>query len=278
MSRIEQSLEKATAMRQGRKEIDMSRKDLPNKGFRSKIMEIHADNQYLVTIKDPKSIISEEYKILKSVVKRLTSQDGFNNVIMITSAGGNEGKSLTALNLAISLAQEYDTTALVMDADLRKPSLSSYLNIGLRKGWTDYLKDNVDLHSVMIRTNIGNLRYLPAGRSLANPVECFSSEKMKDLINELKHHYSDRYIIIDAPPVLPFAETRLIGRMADAVIFVVSEGSSTLEDVEESVEALKDANILGIVYNKSHSVRTKGYARSYYTRNIGENGKREKGA
>ena len=277
MSRIEESLEKATAMRQDSKRVYVRDKNLPNKGFRTKITEINTDNPYLVTLQDPESIISEEYKILKSVVKRMTSQDGFNNVIMVTSSNGNEGKSLTALNLAISLSQEYDTTALIMEADLRKPSLSNYLNIDTKEGWTDYLEDNIDLHSVIVRTNINELRYLPAGNSIANPVECFSSERMKDLISELKHYYDDRFIIIDAPPVLPFAETRLIGRIADAIIFVVGERASSPEEIEESFDALKGANILGIVYNNSSTEKKRGIERYYNTSNNGENGNQGQG-
>ncbi len=273
MSRIEQSLEKATAMRK-EKEVRNVRELLQeDKGTCSEITKIHTGNPYLVTLQDPESVISEEYKILKSVVKRMTSQDGFNNVIMITSSKGNEGKSLTALNLAISLSQEYDTTALVMEADLRKPSLKSYLNIDIKKGWTDYFVGDIDLCSAMVRTDIGKLTFLPAGERINDPVECFSSLKMKDMINLMKYRYDNRYIIIDAPPVLLFAETGLISGIADAVIFVVREGTVSLDEIRDALDALSGANILGTVYNNARNVSTRGYYRYY---NIADNGKKGK--
>lgn len=275
MSRIEQSLEKATAMRK-EKEAGCDRQLLQeDKGACSEVTEINTDNPYLVTLQDPESAVSEEYQILKSVVKRMTSQDGFNNVIMITSSNRNEGKSLTAMNLAISLSREYDTTALVMEADLREPSLTSYLNIDVKEGWTDYLVGDINLCSAMVRTDIGKLTFLPAGERINDPVECFSSSRMKELIALMKYRYDNRYIIIDAPPVLPFAETRLISGIADATIFVVCEGTTSLDEIRDALEALNGANILGIVYNNARNVGTKRYYHYYKTPHSDKKGKRE---
>jgi Mrp family chromosome partitioning ATPase len=147
----------------------------------------HIENPLLATLCDPHSPVSEEYRKLKSVVAAFARKDGFRNVIMVTSSVSNEGKSLTSLNLAITLSQEMDHTVLLVDADLRRPSIQAYLGIEPSKGISDYLNGEAPLSDLLIKTGIGRLTLLPAGTPLKNPVELFSSRKMRDFVAEIKN-------------------------------------------------------------------------------------------
>lgn len=257
MSRIEEALEKAARLReQNQPPLDVppnvtgasSIKNGP--GAFPQIDPIPLRNELLVTATEPQSAMAEEYRKLKEMVIKLTSADHTKNTLMVTSAMIGEGKSITALNLAISMAQEYDHTVLLIDGDLRKPSIDRYLDLGPRPGLTECLLDNADVAGLLVKTGVGKLVVLPAGRIAPNPAELFSSSKMRSLILEMKHRYADRFIIIDTPPVLPFAETRTLSGIVDGVIVVVKSGLSPLEDVQDALDAMRGANILGLVYNQ----------------------------
>ena len=252
MSRIEEALEKAKSFREEAKSsetiervVHIQRDELP----RTDVKEISA-SPYLVVLSDPDSPVTEEYRKLKSKIIQLTRKGGgFQNTIMITSTMAEEGKSITALNLAITMAQEYDHTVLLVDADLRKPSLHKYLGIKSELGLSDVLTKDIDVRKVLVHTDIGKLVFLPAGGILANPVELFLSKKMKDLIHELKHRYTDRYIIFDTPPILPFAEVQSIASIIDGVVFLVREGHVPVNAIKEAMSLLKDTKMFGVVYN-----------------------------
>ena len=212
----------------------------------------------MVVINEPLSPMAEEYRKLKEAVVKMTKRERFDNLIAVTSATVGEGKSMTSVNLAACLAGEYDHTVLLIDADLRRPTVHKYLQLGARKGLSDCLREGLDVGELLVKTDIGKLSVLPAGTPIANPVELFSSETMRNLFREMKTRYSDRYIIIDTPPVLPFAETRSIAHMADGVILVVREGQPSLDQVEEALQAL-DTKVLGIVYNGAQVQQRSSY-------------------
>ena len=279
MSRIEKALEKAAQMRSGeqpvvREQIVPIEASMPrsvphyaHQAITSTIVPISTTNLMLTTIIEPYSSVSEQYRKLKSALVRMTNKDTFRNLIMIASAVAGEGKSMTAINLAISMAQEFDRTVLLIDADLRRPSIHRYLEFEPTLGISDCLQDGVDVGDVIIKTNIGKLSIIPAGKEVDNPLELFSSNKMHDLMEELKHRYNDRYIIIDTPPILPFAETRLLGHLVDGIVFVIQEGLAPKESIQEAIESLKGCSILGVLLNNSTTVSTETHRYStYYSR------------
>lgn len=218
----------------------------------------------MVVINDPLSPVAEEYRKLKESLVKMTRRERFDNLIAVTSATAGEGKSMTSINLAASLAGEYDHTVLLIDADLRRPSVHKYLQLGTCKGLSDCLREGMDVGGLLVKTEIGKLSVLPAGTPVANPVELFTSETMRRLFREMKTRYNDRFIIIDTPPVLPFAETRSIASIADWTILVVREGQPSLAQVQEAVDALEN-KVLGIVYNaaQSHAGSSYYYYPSY---------------
>jgi protein-tyrosine kinase len=253
MSRIEEALEKAAKMRVD-SPPDVSAAPSGHHVHLPPPMTtpaIKVTNPLLVTVNDPHTLAAEEYSKLKSVIVKLTNTSSFLNMLMVTSSIGGEGKSLTSLNLAISLAQEFDHTVLLVDADIRKPNIHSYLGIENSLGLSDCLLDGAEIGDALVRTGIGKMSFLPAGRSVPNPAEVFSSKRMREFLLEMKNRYHDRYIIIDTPPVLPFAETRSLSTIVDGIVLVAKEGLVSLHNIEETIECIKGTPMLGIVYNEA---------------------------
>jgi protein-tyrosine kinase len=262
MSRIEKAIERASQLRQGaivktesviRPVQRASMMHIAPSGTEMKD-KVLADSPLLVTLNDPNSPIAEEYRKMKSILVKMTSGEDFKNTLMVTSSIPGEGKSLTALNFAISLAQEFDHTVLLIDADLRRPTIHTYLNIKKQKGLADCLMGEADLSEAIIATGIGKLSIVTAGRIVSNPAELFSSNRMKDLLKEIKSRYHDRYIIFDTPPLLPFAETLSLAHLVDGVVFVVKEQSASQANVIDALDALKGCEVMGIVYNDTSTV------------------------
>ena len=256
MSRIEKAMERAAQIRQGTAAPPASQQQQPD------LRPIHThpppvadtdlivpSSPFLINMDDPYSPLSEEFRKLKTGLIKLTKGATFNNTVQVTSAVPNEGKSLTALNLAISLAQEYDHTVLLIDADFRRPSIHRYLGIEQRIGFSDCLLGEAEIGEVIIPTGIGKLSVITAGREVLNPPELFASQKTRELIADMKNRYHDRFIIFDSPPVLPFAEARTLANLADGVLFVVKEQLASQKNVEEAISALKGCGLLGMVYN-----------------------------
>lgn len=269
MSRIEEALEKAAKMRGSESKpaaaplavattpVHVYQQPLPNERLKVK-------NPLLVSVTAPQTSVAEEYRKLKSLLVKLTNGDRFKNTLMVTSAFAGEGKSITAINLAISLAQEFDHTVLLVDADLRKPSIHRYFGFEPKLGLTDCLTRGVDVSEALVKSGIGKLSILPYGRKAESPSELFSSSRMKSFIGEIKSRYPDRYVIIDTPPVLLFSETRTIGTLMDGIVFVVKEGAAGLKDVNDALAALDRGRMLGIVYNEAVNDRLNGQYHGYY--------------
>jgi exopolysaccharide/PEP-CTERM locus tyrosine autokinase len=261
MSRIESALEKAVRLHELDHKVPPPAAPSGKTAAGGRPLFV-PKNPLIVTLTEPGSPAAEEYRKLKAMVIKLTRQDARKNVIMITSSNSGEGKSLTAVNLAISLAQEVSHSALLIDADLRRPSLAAYLDITAKTGLAECLRDGLDASSAVIGTGVPKLELLPAGKSVSNPVELLSSPKMKSLLIELKRHYPERYIIIDTPPVLPFAETQIISMLVDGVLLVVKEGGTTVKDMQDALDTLKGTKVLGVAFNDV-DVRAQGMNNRY---------------
>lgn len=265
MGRIEDALEKADK-RVHRPPLAVKTPPIGGAGIPRKLNmdPDRISNNKLVAIKDPASPEAEEFrKLKKALMRESLGPDGCGNVILVTSATPREGKSLVTLNLAASLAQEYDHTVLVVDADLRKPTCHLPFNIVQSPGLSDYILDGMALEQVLVRTGIGKLVLLPSGRPADNLCEMYSSNTMRSLIQEMKHRYPDRIILIDTPPILTFAETRILADQADAVILVVRERQCSLKALQECIKYI-DKKLLGVVYNGIEAVDQNNYYYYYY--------------
>ena len=266
MSRIEIAMEKAALMKRERAQVGAEPCEPAGAALVSAgHMKLFPRNPLLVNLHDPHSLPAEEYRKLKSILVGMTKvKDVFKNAILVTSSVPNEGKSLTALNLAISLAQELDHTVLLVDADLRKPSLHWYLEIEQGAGLSDVLLGKARIEEAIISTGIGKLSVMRAGVAIDNPTELFSSSKMKVIIEELKKRYPDRYLIFDSSPVLPFAEARSLAHLVDGVLFVVQERNASQANIKDAIDSLKGCCIFGLVYNSTLDNSGVCYYHGYY--------------
>ncbi len=220
-------------------------------------------NPYVIKFSDQDAHITEEYRKLKSIVLTMMHKNDTQNTIMVTSSESGEGKSLTAVNLALVLAQECDRTVLLVDADLRRPMLHTYLGLKPALGLVDCLADGIDIHPALIKTTVPRLSFLPAGKMTKTPAELLSSDRMKKLVQEIKSRYQDRFIIFDTPPTLIFSDTRIMSSFADGILFIVKEGVP-VSSVREALATLKGSNVLGIVYNGVSQEQLNGRYHRYY--------------
>jgi protein-tyrosine kinase len=260
MSRIEQALEKASRIR----ETEATGAAAPDDDTPPGETGSAPLNPYLVTITDPDSPAAEEYRKLKARVIKGTRQDSSRHSIMVTSCTSGEGKSLMSINLGVSLAQEVSHRALLIDADLRRPSLARYLGIDAAFGLAECLCDGASVSSAIIKTRVPKLDLLPAGKSVRNPVELLSSPKMKSILGDLKRSCPERYLIIDTPPILPFAESQIISLLAEGVLFVVRASTVTAQQLHDAFDILQGTKILGIAFNDVSAPAMNERYQNYY--------------
>ncbi len=221
--------------------------------FLLNVAPIKISNALIPTVKEEKTIAAEEYNKLRSTIIALTRSEQPLNTMLVTSTVSEEGKSMTSLNLAIALAKEQDHTVLLVDTDLRRPSLHRYFGITPECGLVHCLRDNLPLEKALIKTGIGKLVFLPAGEALRDPLDLLSSRRMKDIIHELKQRYDDRYVIFDTPPASPFSDAIVLSAMVDSTLFVVREGKAVKHTLFKTLEEFKAQNLLGVVYNDAHT-------------------------
>jgi protein-tyrosine kinase len=225
----------------------------------------------LVAFQKPHSFESEQFNMLKSLI--LFPQSGSPpRSLMITSVTPGEGKSFVASNLAVSIARNINEHVLLMDCDLRRPSIHDIFGFGRIDGLSEHLSKERSLASVLYKTIVNKLTILPGGSPPHNPSELLASEKMLSLLREVKSRYSDRYIIIDSPPFPLASEVNMIARKVDAVILVVKYGKSKRRSIEEQVELIGRKKVLGVVFNcfDVRSLKHSGYGTySNYTKYYG---------
>jgi exopolysaccharide/PEP-CTERM locus tyrosine autokinase len=203
---------------------------------------------------------SDVYKVLRAqILRKLNEQRA--NTLAVTSPGPGEGKSLTTLNLAISMAMELDKTVLLVDADLRNPSLHRLLGLGKVAGLSDYLTSDVPLSELLVHPGIPRLVILPAGKSISNSTEMMGSQRMAKLVQEMKSRYPSRYVLFDLPPLLNVADAAVFVPFVEAAIMVVEEGVTQSEAARRAAMLLPQDKFIGTVLNK---VRQSESAYGYY--------------
>lgn len=227
------------------------------------------------------SSAAEQYKQLRTKILRARKLYS-HNAFLITSALPGEGKSITALSLSISISQGLQDTVLLVDADLRRPTLHKMLGIKADLGLADCLAGKVHPEDVIYHTNIKKLSVIPAGRIPNNPSELITSDTMTNLINEVKTRYQNRIVIFDSPPVISLTDSVVLGQKLDAVIVVIHTTRTPREAISETINSLSDTNVLGAVLNHydSLSIYYKRYSYKYgykygYTYGYGSDGKLE---
>ncbi|MDY6851620.1 MAG: polysaccharide biosynthesis tyrosine autokinase [Thermodesulfobacteriota bacterium] len=278
MSKLKKALEKAKAAREGEgplfdegpgieeaadirsEEAVSSSEDVKPSYKQTQVLE--ADYSFLrekkITALFPQEAAADQIRFLRTrVLKRMKEPEA--NSLLVTSPNQGEGKTLTAVNLAISISQEIGRTVLLVDADLRRPSVHKYFGFKVKLGLADYLLGKADIPDLLVNPGIEKLTIIPGGRPLPNSTELLGAPRMEALIKQLKGRYSDRFIIFDSSPVLTCADPIVFSNFIDGVIIVVEAEKTSRKELTNALEFFKDKPVLGTVLNKVKSAQNLAY-------------------
>ena len=223
---------------------------------RSQDIALSVLRQHRVMAAYNKGPFVDAIKILRTQVMHRLRETNWN-VLGVTSPGHGEGKTLTAVNLAVSLAMETTQTVLLVDADLRNPSVHEVFGLKDCPGLAEYLLDDQPVEDLLVHPGIGRFVLLPGGRAISNPTEILTSPKMVALVEELKDRYPSRIIIFDLPPLLHTADALAFSPYTDALLLVVEEGKTTAKDVQRAMSLVNNTcHVLGTVLNKAGQMAT----------------------
>lgn len=224
----------------------------------------------MVTPNAPRSVIAEEYRSIKRpLLLNLkgggASQVEHANLVMVASALSGEGKTFSAINLAMSIAMEQDKSVLFVDADVSKASAGGLLGVPDKApGLIDLLENKgMRFQDVVLKTNIPNLRILPAGILHERATELLASESMRALMLDISQRYSDRVIVFDSPPLLLTTEARVLSNFMGQIVFIVAAEQTSQEAVIEALQHLSSDSIVGMVLNKTKRQTSASYGYGY---------------
>ena len=218
----------------------------------------------LHTYNNPKSHIAEAYRILRTNIE-FSNIDKNIKTILVTSAQQNEGKSTSISNLASTFASLENKKVLIIDCDLRNPSVHKMFGVSNLIGLTDVLTGQKDIDKCIEKTKVKNLDILKAGKIPPNPSEILQSKKMRNFMEVIKEYYD--YIFIDSPPVGIVADASILAQYSDGTILLVAANEADIEAVKVAKERLEgvNANILGAILNKFEvDSSSYGYYNYYY--------------
>jgi protein-tyrosine kinase len=273
MSRVYRALEKAEKEKQERlneppsitlgieERAELKPKETPIRFPEKKRVELTlpAEEKTPVLVAPTRSFAGEQFRKLKT---QIFHQSPIHpHLILITSTTPQEGKTLVAMNLALAIAQEINKKVILIDGDLRNPSIQ----IGKSrpsKGLSNYLSDQTPLSEILLNSEIDNLRFIPGGSSTIKSTELIGSDKMKNLLTLLRQSGEETYIIIDSPPIISTADPVLYSKLVEGVLFVVRAGRTSREMIRRAILSIDKEKLIGIVLN-SVDVKQSGYYSEY---------------
>ena len=216
-----------------------------------------------------RSLLANELRLIKrpliaNATGRVTEPLANGNLIMVTSALPGEGKSFTAINLAMSIAMELDNSVLLVDADVARPSVLNMLGLPPAKGFLDVLGSNsVDISSVLLSTNVEKLSILPCGTLHDRATELLASDIMNQLLEDISTRYPDRIVIFDSPPLLLTTEARALATHMGQIVMVVHAGATTQAAVKEALATVEACPVKMIVLNQVRQSASERYGYGY---------------
>jgi exopolysaccharide/PEP-CTERM locus tyrosine autokinase len=219
---------------------------------------------------DASQTLAEEFRRIKRPL--LANAQGHEaalgqhmNVIMIGSAMPSSGKTFCSVNLAMSLSMERNRTVLLVDADVAKPHISREFGLDDRPGLLDLLDDpNASISDAIVRTDLNDIRILPAGTRHAEATELLASDQMKSLIHELSTRYPDRIIVVDTPPLLLTSEAHALATQVGQIVVVVESGQTGQQSLAQALDTLDPSKPINLVLNKARFSTGGGYYGGYY--------------
>jgi polysaccharide biosynthesis transport protein len=220
------------------------------------IPRYHTDvgkDHHLIVLQESDSFVAEQYRILYTKLNDV-SKGNDQKIFAVTSAVQNEGKTVTALNLAVVMAKDFGKRTLVLEGDFRRPSIPLYLKVELEEGLVDILSSKSDFQATMVpvaNTLVpfadDNLAVLPAVHRAQSSTSLLSSPRMRDLFDVLREQYD--FILIDSPPILPLSDMNIFEDVVDGIIMIVRSESTTRDTVTKALDTLGTDKVLGIVLN-----------------------------
>lgn len=224
--------------------------DALDKGFRlDALASVHAQlgpESRIVFHRDPSGPNAERYRLLRLRLNAVRAEAEIKT-LLITSPGPQEGKSNLSLNLAAAMAEKKKQSVLLLEADLRRPSLARELGLKLPSGLTQCTRSDVGLQSAIYKVEPFGFYFLPAGKALANPAELLNSDWFSEALAKLADSFD--WVIIDSPPAIPVVDAISLNRRADASLVVARAGRTQQSSISDTVQLLGQDHVLGIVLN-----------------------------
>ncbi len=223
----------------------------------------------IVSPNAPRSQVADQYRVIKRPLVSNAMGKGptviaNGNLIMVTSSVPGEGKSFTAINLAISIAAELDNTVMLVDADVARPSVLRVLGLPAGPGLLDLLLDNsAELSSMLLKTNIDKLSILPSGTPHVRATEMLASDAMTNLLADMAKRYTDRIIIFDSPPLLLTTEARVLATHMGQIVMVVQAEKTLRSDVQDALATIEACPVKMMVLNQARTTSAGGYGYGY---------------
>ncbi len=223
----------------------------------------------IVSPNAPRSQIADQFRVIKRPLIRNAMGKGASviangNLIMVTSALAGEGKSFTAINLALSIATELDNTVMLVDADVARPSVLRVLGLPPSPGLLDLVLDeSKDMSSVLLKTNIDKLSILPSGLQHQRATELLASDAMIRMLSTMATRYPDRIIIFDSPPILLTTEARVLATHMGQIVMVVRAESTLQSDVQHALAHIEACPVKMLVLNQARTAAKGSYGYGY---------------
>lgn len=208
---------------------------------------LNANKVFAFDESDPRS---GRFDMLRTQVLQVMDKEGLRT-LGITSPTSGCGKTVISINLAAAIARQFNRTALIVDFDLKKPTVAQYLGLPHRPGLTEYLDGSVELHEALISPGIDRLVVLPSFGRLRDSAERMTSVPVQSFVSEVRDRYSDRVVIFDLPPILEADDVIAFLPLLDCAIVVAAAGVTSIQDLEETMPALEETTGLGVVFNMS---------------------------
>lgn len=224
---------------------------------------MEANIKNIISYSQPKSVIAEEFRAIRTNIQ-YSNLDKKIKTIVVTSTTKDEGKTTITTNLAVNFSKIENKKVLIIDCDLRNPSIHKEFGISNSNGLTDLLLEEKDLSNYIKETEIKNLNILTAGSIPPNPSEMLSSNRMKVFMETVREEYD--YVFIDTPPVGMVTDAGVLSAFLDGTILVVKSESVDIKDLQETKKKLVsvNANILGVILNANKVKKDDYYYYSYY--------------
>lgn len=223
----------------------------------------------IVSPNAPRSQIADQFRVIKRPLISNAMGKGASvivngNLIMVTSALPGEGKTFTAINLAMSMATELDYTVMLVDADMARPSVMSVLGLPAGPGLLDLVLDeSKDLSGSLLRTNIDKLTILPSGKPHARATELLASDAMIRLLDDMAKRYPDRIIVFDSPPLLLATEARVLASHMGQIVMVVRAEKTLRSDVTHALATIEACPVKLMLLNQARTISKGGYGYGY---------------